>query len=519
MVAVERLVGALEQGLDAVRFRQQRGHSAGETEFRRARRVDRHVGLREVAREFVGQFAGTCPRCIRQEHGITPAAEARGVVAFPEVLVEDARHGLENTVAGMVSVGIVDGLEVVEFQDKHREVGPQLAGAGHFVCGRLVERPVVVQAGESVGAGLPGKLSAEQDPVGDVAVRSHHAQRFAVGGPLDDAAAVEHPDPTAVAVTHARLALVDVALAAEAFLQLLVRSQQILRMDVIHPCLDADGLQLGQRAADDASPLLVERRFARLHVPLPRAGVGVRQNVGEVFALVQQQLLAPVLLLEIGVPPPRDDHRERGHDCMHGNVHERSGQLQSAEAQRGNHVEGQGHQREDAHLTGRSHGRRKEHGDPIIRQFQSGARQRRLNDENHRDDGDGRHPPVTAGKESRIFGIVHGEQEDRHHTRSAALVTERLRANPASDGGQNTPCRGEQAPLAAPAAAPDDSIMKTQIKNPAAGVHESRDDRSRTWSGHTVNSKVRSEGRVLAAQARAAKAKDNYLARQAKGGG
>ena len=61
--------------------------------------------------------------------------------------------------------------------------------------------------------------------------------------------------------------------------------------------------------------------------------------------------------------------------------------------------------------------------------------------------------------------------------------------------------------------------MKTQRKNPAAGVHDSRDDRSRTWSGHTVNSKVRSEGRVLAAQARAAKAKDNYLARQAKGGG
>lgn len=55
---------------------------------------------------------------------------------------------------------------------------------------------------------------------------------------------------------------------------------------------------------------------------------------------------------------------------------------------------------------------------------------------------------------------------------------------------------------------------KQSAANPR--VHVSRDDRARTASGKTVNSKVRSEGRVLAAQARAARAKDDYLASQAK---
>ena len=58
--------------------------------------------------------------------------------------------------------------------------------------------------------------------------------------------------------------------------------------------------------------------------------------------------------------------------------------------------------------------------------------------------------------------------------------------------------------------------MKTQRKNPAAGVHDSRDDRSRTWSGHTVNSKVRSEGRALAALERSALAQRTAAAEKAK---
>jgi hypothetical protein len=47
-------------------------------------------------------------------------------------------------------------------------------------------------------------------------------------------------------------------------------------------------------------------------------------------------------------------------------------------------------------------------------------------------------------------------------------------------------------------------------------VHESREDRARTLAGKTANSKVRSEGRTLAAQERSAKKKRAYNAGQAK---
>jgi len=47
-------------------------------------------------------------------------------------------------------------------------------------------------------------------------------------------------------------------------------------------------------------------------------------------------------------------------------------------------------------------------------------------------------------------------------------------------------------------------------------VHTSLEDRARTNAGKTTNSKVRSEGRTLAAQARTAKNKRGYLAKQTK---
>jgi hypothetical protein len=47
-------------------------------------------------------------------------------------------------------------------------------------------------------------------------------------------------------------------------------------------------------------------------------------------------------------------------------------------------------------------------------------------------------------------------------------------------------------------------------------VHESREDRARTLAGKTANSKVRSEGRTLAAAERSATKKRSYNACKAK---
>lgn len=63
-------------------------------------------------------------------------------------------------------------------------------------------------------------------------------------------------------------------------------------------------------------------------------------------------------------------------------------------------------------------------------------------------------------------------------------------------------------------------IMKNHKKKtwapPTARLHESKDDRSRTNSGKTVNSKVRSEGRALAALERTALAQRGRAAIEAK---
>ncbi len=47
-------------------------------------------------------------------------------------------------------------------------------------------------------------------------------------------------------------------------------------------------------------------------------------------------------------------------------------------------------------------------------------------------------------------------------------------------------------------------------------IHESREDRARTLAGKTANSKVRSEGRTLAARERIAETKLTYAATSAK---
>lgn len=59
-------------------------------------------------------------------------------------------------------------------------------------------------------------------------------------------------------------------------------------------------------------------------------------------------------------------------------------------------------------------------------------------------------------------------------------------------------------------------MEKTPNRAHTARIHESREDRARTLAGKTANSKVRSEGRALAAQERSAKKNRAYRAASAK---
>ena len=59
-------------------------------------------------------------------------------------------------------------------------------------------------------------------------------------------------------------------------------------------------------------------------------------------------------------------------------------------------------------------------------------------------------------------------------------------------------------------------LKKKTGAEPAPRIHISREDRSRTNAGKTVNSKVRSEGRTLAALERNALAARNHAAEETK---
>lgn len=80
--------------------------------------------------------------------------------------------------------------------------------------------------------------------------------------------------------------------------------------------------------------------------------------------------------------------------------------------------------------------------------------------------------------------------------------------------------RWVKLPVGPRAAPPHGAAMKNRHKKiwvpPEPRVHESRDDRSRTWAGKTKNSKVRSEGRTLAAAERSADVKRGYQAAETK---
>jgi hypothetical protein len=51
---------------------------------------------------------------------------------------------------------------------------------------------------------------------------------------------------------------------------------------------------------------------------------------------------------------------------------------------------------------------------------------------------------------------------------------------------------------------------------PTTRIHQSRDDRARTWAGKTADSKVRSEARHLAALQHSSEAQHTYQATAAK---
>lgn len=84
--------------------------------------------------------------------------------------------------------------------------------------------------------------------------------------------------------------------------------------------------------------------------------------------------------------------------------------------------------------------------------------------------------------------------------------------------GPPAACHGVNSPAGQSTRVRDIAVMRKpkHWQQPKVRVHQSRDDRGRTWSGKTASRKVRNEGRYLAALEQDSETKVRYQAAAAK---
>ena len=98
---------------------------------------------------------GLVQRRPRQDHRELLAAVAGEVVRLARAAAQHVGDRAQHVVALLVADGVVDRLEVVEVHHQQAEVLAVAPGAADLRLERLVEVPVVVDAGEAVADGLP----------------------------------------------------------------------------------------------------------------------------------------------------------------------------------------------------------------------------------------------------------------------------------------------------------------------------------------------------------------------------
>ena len=148
--AVERRVGALEQGVLRVAVRRREGHADAD--------ADRHAFAQH--QEGLGQPRDDLPaqgldgpepgRPLDQHHELV-AAEARHQRVRPDGRAQPLRHRDQQRVADGMAVAVVDGLEPVEVEGHHR--GARALGAEQRAGQRGTERRAVRQVGQGVVVG------------------------------------------------------------------------------------------------------------------------------------------------------------------------------------------------------------------------------------------------------------------------------------------------------------------------------------------------------------------------------
>ena len=123
-------------------------------------RAAQPLGDRECLR-FVGQ--------VLEQHRELVAAEAGGSVLRAERLIDAAGDCAQQLIADGVTEPVVDGLEVVQVEEDHRDPGSGAPEAGERMLHAILEQCAVREPGEPVVESLVMELLQEPDALGHVA--------------------------------------------------------------------------------------------------------------------------------------------------------------------------------------------------------------------------------------------------------------------------------------------------------------------------------------------------------------
>ena len=151
--AIELLVGALDPE-QRRRAHPLRREGAADRDRHRdlLAGADVDAARADMGADPLGDVLGEERRAVGQDHRELLAAEARDRVHRPDALAERDRDVLQDDVAGLVAVGVVDALEVidVDHQDQRRLAGAR--DAIDLARQRELEVAPVRQAGERIAA-------------------------------------------------------------------------------------------------------------------------------------------------------------------------------------------------------------------------------------------------------------------------------------------------------------------------------------------------------------------------------
>src|SRR5688572_30976052 len=101
--------------------------------------MGRHRPRGQGLAEPLGEALRALEIGLRQEDRELLAAVARGKVDLTDGRAQDVGEGLEDVVAGLVAVAVVDLLEVVEVGEDEREAAAEALGARDLSLERLLE--------------------------------------------------------------------------------------------------------------------------------------------------------------------------------------------------------------------------------------------------------------------------------------------------------------------------------------------------------------------------------------------